>query len=508
VYTSAWHCSLWQSVSDLYDFRAYMERRPGGSYPEKFEKTLADFCRSKGIACPGYVQHTGGDDEFLDLAMKTGRMIGVTYCGVDGQGRYGNSVVGHMVNLVYLDRSLAAVLDNNYPGTWLWMSRTDFLCRWRGIQSGGKPFLARDQFGRAVPIGGGWAIVLLGPPPAPYPAVPSATRFDAIPDHTEPVQYRYPQPGCPNGKCPLQQPPANPFQVPPGFPNPIPGPAPVVPDQMPAAKVAPIGNPPGPDFEWGYLPRIGWGWVQKGILPQPAPVEKAPPQPRPEQKAETPKAPEEQPEFIGQGHPQGGVDFQKLTTEKRWSLNGERVTKEEAHAALSLTDDSYRWNLSVVGEPGFLRKLRDDVAALPADTRAKLHLQTYSPTDWQVTQFRLGQGVTLRRPALNRVGHDVGTVPVADYAPGKLAELLTAPDGPTPAPVPAPSPRPKEPTPAPAPKVDPAPAPDVKPVPKVDPAPANPEPQPAPLPAPKNDPTGIVAVLLALVAGAWYLIRR
>src|SRR5574338_1184024 len=49
VYTSFWHAALWQSVREVYEFRAYMERRPGGSYPEKFDATLAAYCKSKGI---------------------------------------------------------------------------------------------------------------------------------------------------------------------------------------------------------------------------------------------------------------------------------------------------------------------------------------------------------------------------------------------------------------------------------------------------------------------------
>jgi hypothetical protein len=190
VYTSTWHAALWQSVSDLYGFRDWMTHKPGGSYPEKFEATLSAYCKERGISCPGYVQHTGGDVDFLSLALKTGRMVCVTYCGVDGPGRYGNAVIGHMVNLVHLDEERAAILDNNFPGTWLWMSRGDFLARWRGVQPDGRPFLARDGRGRALPIGGGWAIVLLNSPPPPYPT-PEVTRGE--------IQVEQ----CVNGQCPL-----------------------------------------------------------------------------------------------------------------------------------------------------------------------------------------------------------------------------------------------------------------------------------------------------------------
>ena len=94
-----------------------------------------------------YVQHTGGDEEFLRLALKTQRMPGRTYAGRDS--RY-NGPIAHMVNLVYLDDTSAAILDNNFPDKPLWMTRKEFLDRWR------------DH-------GGGWAVVLLNSPPPPPP---------------------------------------------------------------------------------------------------------------------------------------------------------------------------------------------------------------------------------------------------------------------------------------------------------------------------------------------------
>lgn len=39
-----------------------------------------------------------------------------------------------------------------------------------------------------------------------------------------------------------------------------------------APKVAPLGTPPGPNFQWRYLPGIGWGWVQDGVTLPPAAV--------------------------------------------------------------------------------------------------------------------------------------------------------------------------------------------------------------------------------------------
>jgi hypothetical protein len=75
-------------------------------------------------------------------------MCHVTY----GYGeRYRMQTIAHMVNLVHLDQKWAAILDNNFPGTYEWMPREEFLKRW------------------AHPGGQGWAYVMLAPPPPPVP---------------------------------------------------------------------------------------------------------------------------------------------------------------------------------------------------------------------------------------------------------------------------------------------------------------------------------------------------
>jgi hypothetical protein len=145
VYTSVWHSAQWQNVAVLDGYRRWLERRPGGGYPAKLDQTIAAYCRELGRPVPGYVQHTGGDDTFLDLAVRTDRFPAVTY---DGRDDFYRSSIAHMVNLAHLDRDRAAILDNNRPGSWLWMSRADFLARWRGT-------------------GGGWAVVFHDPPPPP-----------------------------------------------------------------------------------------------------------------------------------------------------------------------------------------------------------------------------------------------------------------------------------------------------------------------------------------------------
>lgn len=142
VFTSIEHAAKWQDEHRLFGLQKKMTHEPGGGSPPKVDAMIAKYG-----AGTEYVQHTGGDEDFLLLALKTGRMPGVTYAGRDI--RY-NGPIAHMVNLVYLDDKTAAILDNNYQDKILWMTRKEFLERWR------------DR-------GGGWAVVLLSSPPPPVP---------------------------------------------------------------------------------------------------------------------------------------------------------------------------------------------------------------------------------------------------------------------------------------------------------------------------------------------------
>ncbi|WP_439624051.1 hypothetical protein [Gemmata sp.] len=482
VYTSLWHAAIWQAVAELYGFRDWMRNHEGGSYPDKFEKTLNAYCKERGIPIPNYVQHTGGDEDVLRLALKTGRMVCVTYCGVDGPGRYGSEVVGHMVNLVHLDDTLACVLDNNFPGTFLWMSRGDFLARWRGVKPDGSAFMASDGR-RRFPVGGGWAIVLLGPPPTPYPQRPAVQSSAAgAGDFEPPVVYGQ---NCKNGKCLL-----------------------AAPDQATAPFAVPAATDGGGQWrantngrEWGFwvngrcvAAAFADGRVEacndRGVAtgtpigpPAPLPFPVANPVPVVANVGSEPPAAE---------FPRNGVDAARMNAETSYRHNGERVTKEAFAAALTLADDSDRWNLGVVGDPAFLAKVRDDVAKLPGALRLKLHVQNYAPDHWAAAQFGLSQGVTLRKPAAGRVGQDVGAVPLADYTPAALMDLLTASDGPAPKPAPAPAPKPKTPDPV----IEPAP-----------PAPKQPNEEPKPPAAPQPGTVGNL-LLLVIVAGVAYLIFR
>jgi hypothetical protein len=150
VFASGTHAARYQSVALLEQWMQWMRKYPGGGYPSKVDTMLKRIASEKGVPVPPYVQHTGGDPDFLELALRTGRYPCVTYDGRDGVFYRGR--IAHMVNLVYLDDETAAIHDNNYPGKWLWMTRSEFLSRWNGN-------------------GGGWAYVLLevAPPPLPSP---------------------------------------------------------------------------------------------------------------------------------------------------------------------------------------------------------------------------------------------------------------------------------------------------------------------------------------------------
>lgn len=144
VFTSIMHSARYQNEQRLWNFQADMRKEPGGGYPAKVDKMIAKY--GAGTV---YGQYEGGDPTVLEAALATGRMPGITY---DGRDPHYRGTIAHMVNLVYLDKTQAAILDNNFVGEkeLVWMSRDEFLSRWRGN-------------------GGGWAVVLFAPPPPPPP---------------------------------------------------------------------------------------------------------------------------------------------------------------------------------------------------------------------------------------------------------------------------------------------------------------------------------------------------
>jgi hypothetical protein len=47
------------------------------------------------------------------------------------------------------------------------------------------------------------------------------------------------------------------------------------------------------------------------------------------------------------------------------------------------------------------------VPTLPEAVRSKVHLQSYKPEEWEVKQFALKPGVTLRKPQSGRIGTEI-----------------------------------------------------------------------------------------------------
>jgi hypothetical protein len=442
VFTSITHAARWGNVRELDGYREWMQRRPGGGWPQKVDDTLAAFCREKGVPVPPYIQHTGGDEDFLKAALKTGRMVCVTY---DGRDDFYRGRIAHMVNLAYLDDTRAAIIDNNRPGYWVWMTRAEFLSRWRGG-------------------GGGWAVVLLSPPPPPHVAAGllgcdcckpeckcEAGKRD--PDCVcYPCKCGIPQQvfgqcsggSCSGGRCLIR--PAAPLALP----------------AAPALGAEPVGNPPGPGYVWDQIPGVGYGWVF-----------------RPGLAAQQPAADAAVPNY--------GIDPAKIHAGRRYCLNGCEVSREEAMSAVGggLVDDSDHWHVTAVGDAVFLARVKTDVATLPDAARGKLLFQGYAPDHWAVSLFTLSPGVTLRKPAgPGRKSSDVGAVATADYTPAKLADLMCCPGGPTPKPAPQPTPQP-----GPAP-IPPAPIPPVVPL------------DPAPVPTPT------IPAWLLVAAGILFLLFR
>lgn len=438
VFTSIRHSADWQNLIDLLEYRRWMESRPGGGYPSKVDATLKAYCREKGIPVPEYIQHTGGDDTFLDLAMKTGRCPAVTY---DGRDDFYRGRIAHMVNLMYIDPQNAAIMDNNRPGTWLWMTRSEFLSRWRGN-------------------GGGWAFVFLNSPPPPHNGSPT----------TGPPQQVFGQWGggacpAPSAGRPILRPLANPFVVP---------------------ATAPTWKKEGAYYRLGnqgvYHPESGlwspfnvatnsWGQWQAPpkSLALPQVEEKAPAcdcdcckptcgcesgkrdpdcvcYPCP---ADPPKV--EAPAQIGD-EPLTGVIPDKIHDAPAYSLSGVPVTKEEAHRAMggNLVDDSDRWHVTVVGSKEFRDKVKADLAKLPQTVQAKFHVQAYPTEHWAVSAFKLKEGVTLRKDAgLSRVSTEAAMIEAGKYTADELKRMCPYAPKPKPTPPTPPVPGPDQPNPEP-----------------------------------------------------------
>lgn len=141
VFASMDMAARWHHMADLIDV---IHKVPeGGGWPQKVDKVIKQLAPDRK-----YVQYEGTDPAILDGAMASRAAACVTY----GTGeRYQLQTIYHMVLLVHLDAKTACIVDNNFPGTFEWMTRAEFLTRWKH------------------PSGQGWAIVFLESPPPPIP---------------------------------------------------------------------------------------------------------------------------------------------------------------------------------------------------------------------------------------------------------------------------------------------------------------------------------------------------
>lgn len=144
------------NIPELFGFRAWMEKKPGGGWPEKVNATITQFCRETGKEPPTYFHVQANDPDILRQALRSGRAVGITY-SYSPTGRYGGARIAHMVYLAAAGtgngpdgKGWYAIQDNNFPGSWEWMSEAQFL----SVASGG---------GRL------WACIFAAPtyPPAP-----------------------------------------------------------------------------------------------------------------------------------------------------------------------------------------------------------------------------------------------------------------------------------------------------------------------------------------------------
>jgi hypothetical protein len=424
VFTSIEMAGRWANEEALRGLQQKMTHEEGGGWPSKVDAILAKYAPDVR-----YVQYSGTDPSILKLALKTGRMPGVTY---GYSPRYG-SRISHMVNLVHFSDKWAAVLDNNFPGEdqYEWMRPDEFLYRWK---------LGDTK---------GWAVIPLAPPPPPIPL-----NRDAAPPKGERVI------GQGWGRVP---------SAPVGVPT-----SPTVSaascewrffkdDDSQVALLkdgVQLGNY---SFDGCYFRRYDARtntWGKQTTPPVPPP---------PDRRAKPLFAPPEQ-DF--------GVAKDRIPNGETYSVNGRKVPPQLAHKAVTaggtLTDDSGKWHLTVVGTKEECQQVLDDLkghAAL-APWKDRLLIQSYRPDAWAIKGVGLPNGgrptVIVQAPpgpdGKGQVLHAqndydggaealAGALRRADpaYDPSKDPDLRKRP-APTPLPAPAPTP-----VPAPVPVPEPSP---------------------------------------------------
>jgi hypothetical protein len=121
VHASMIELFYWQGRPDLAEL--WRNAYSSGEHPAG----LASKLEARGVR---WAQTTSGDVSFLEWAIANRLGAAVS---IDG-GR-------HMVCLVHLDAERAGILDTNYPGSFRWMGREEFLAEWQasGLRWGVTP---------------------------------------------------------------------------------------------------------------------------------------------------------------------------------------------------------------------------------------------------------------------------------------------------------------------------------------------------------------------------------
>jgi hypothetical protein len=148
VFTSIDMAAQWANVPELIGFRDWMTNFPGGGYPDKVRQYVKKLSVERGremVEGVDYGQATDADEQKLAKILDGYRVACVTY---GYSPRYGQNIA-HMVCLMSFGDH-CVVLDNNFPGTYEWVEKKEFLRRWKMMQ-------------------GGWVFWLNAPPPPPVP---------------------------------------------------------------------------------------------------------------------------------------------------------------------------------------------------------------------------------------------------------------------------------------------------------------------------------------------------
>lgn len=99
--------------------------RPGGYYPEKFKQLLDE----AGVQTP-WIQAEGSAEE-LTPVIRHYLSIGIPVATTMAfSQRYQPGVpdgrIHHMIQTIHLDDELACIVDNNFPGTYLWVTAAEY----------------------------------------------------------------------------------------------------------------------------------------------------------------------------------------------------------------------------------------------------------------------------------------------------------------------------------------------------------------------------------------------